>query len=247
MIPKKIHFCWLGNDPYPELIIRCIASWEKNLPDYEIVLWDRMKFDVNAVSWVKEALEHHKYAFACDYIRLHALYTEGGIYLDSDVEVLKNFDDLLGVKSFIGYESTGDVEPAIIGSEKGTEWIGRCFAYYERRNFIKLDGQLDTLPLPMVIGKVLGGDLPKEEPKEIVFSEKLELRIYPSEYFSPKKHYKKRIDVTSDTYAIHHFTAAWVNKKAFSYKCKRFVHAFLTALLGRRKHNKFVRLWRTIC
>lgn len=86
MIPKKIHFCWLSGDEFPPLIQYCIDTWEKVLPDYEIILWDTKRFDINSIAWVKEAFEAKKYAFAADYIRLYAVYTEGGIYLDSDVE-----------------------------------------------------------------------------------------------------------------------------------------------------------------
>lgn len=98
------------------MIRHCIDSWRRVLPDYEIVLWDTKRFDVNSVPWVKEAFAAKKYAFASDYIRAYALYHEGGIYLDSDVEVLKTFDPLLQYKSFIGFEAVSDmVEPAIIG------------------------------------------------------------------------------------------------------------------------------------
>lgn len=92
MIPKVIHFCWLSNEPYPDLIKKCIESWKEKLPDYAIKKWDTTNFDVTSVPFVKEAYECKKWAFAADYIRLHALYTEGGIYLDSDVRVLKSFD-----------------------------------------------------------------------------------------------------------------------------------------------------------
>ena len=87
MIPKQIHLCWLSGDPYPAKIEKCLASWKKHLPDYEVVLWDTERFDLESVPWVKQAFEAKKYAFAADYIRFYALYNYGGIYLDSDVEV----------------------------------------------------------------------------------------------------------------------------------------------------------------
>lgn len=95
MIPKKIHYCWLSNDAMPEKLQHCVESWKNNLPDYEIIKWDLKKFPLEKSIWVRQAYERKKYAFAADYIRLYALVTEGGIYLDSDVEVLKTFDDLL--------------------------------------------------------------------------------------------------------------------------------------------------------
>ena len=106
MIPKKIHYCWLSNDVMPEKLQRCIESWKINLPDYEIIKWDLTKFPLEKNIWVRQAYERKKYAFAADYIRIYALVTEGGIYLDSDVEVLKPFDDLLHLPFFICKENS---------------------------------------------------------------------------------------------------------------------------------------------
>ena len=109
MIPKKIHFCWLGGGKYPERVRQCMESWRRALPGYEIVRWDESRFDVNSVPWVREAIERKKYAFAADYIRHYALYHEGGIYLDTDVEVLKPFDDLLDAEMFAVIETEESV------------------------------------------------------------------------------------------------------------------------------------------
>ena len=118
MIPKIIHLCWLSGDAYPNKIAKCIDSWKRIMPDYEIVLWDTKRFDLNQSLWVKQAFEKKKYAFAADYIRFYALYTMGGIYLDSDVEVLKRFDDFLDLPYFMGAEKAGTPEAAIMGAEK---------------------------------------------------------------------------------------------------------------------------------
>ena len=156
MIPKIIHFCWLSDDPYPQEIQRCLDSWKKILPDYEIWKWDRKRFDINSVPWTKEAFESKKYAFAADYIRLYALYNYGGIYLDSDVLMYKSFNPLLNLPYFIGTDYIGYFEPAIIGAEKGTDFIGRVLSYYKDRHFIKSDGTLATdIPLPGVFYNVL--------------------------------------------------------------------------------------------
>ena len=136
MIPKKIHFCWLSGDEFPPLIQYCINTWNKVLPDYEIILWDTNRFDINSVAWVKEAFEAKKYAFAADYIRLYAVYTEGGIYLDSDVEMIKSFNDLLPNKAFIGFEAaTEAVEAAIFGGEPGIEWCRKAMEFYHDKHF----------------------------------------------------------------------------------------------------------------
>lgn len=98
MIPKVIHYCWISGDPFPEKIQKCVDSWKRVLPDYEVVLWDYAKIHALNVRWCEEAIACKKYAFAADYIRFYALYNYGGIYLDSDVEVLKPFDDLLELR-----------------------------------------------------------------------------------------------------------------------------------------------------
>ena len=151
MIPKIIHLCWLSGDKYPAKIAKCIASWKKHLPDYEIMLWDTKRFDLNTSNWVKQAFEAKKYAFAADYIRFYALHNFGGIYLDSDVEVLKSFNPLLDLPYFVGAEKAGTPEAAIMGAEKGLPWIKKCLDYYSGRNFIKEDGSYDIRKLPDIM------------------------------------------------------------------------------------------------
>ncbi len=148
MIPKIIHLCWLSGDPYPADIQRCLDSWKEYLPDYEVMLWDRKRFDVNSTLWTKQAFENRKYAFAADYIRLYALYNYGGIYLDSDVLMYKSFDDLLHLPYFMGCDFVGSFEPAVLGFEKHSHVIGHVLKHYDGRSFVKPDGSFDTLPLP---------------------------------------------------------------------------------------------------
>ena len=150
MIPKIIHLCWLSGDPYPEAIAQCLASWKEYLPDYEVILWDKERFDISSTLWTKQAFEAKKYAFAADYIRLYALYHFGGIYMDSDVLVYKSFDDLLNLPYFIGEDYVGCFEPAIIGTEKHNPWIKTVLDHYNDREFIKDDGSLDMKSLPVV-------------------------------------------------------------------------------------------------
>lgn len=238
MIEKKIHYCWLSDDPFPAFIEQCINSWKKNMPDYEFCLWDRSRFDIESVLWVKQAFDAKKYAFAADYIRLYALYHEGGVYLDSDVEVLRNFDELLENMSFIGLETGGDFEPAIIGAQVGCEWVGRCLEYYNDRSFITPDGSLNTKPLPMIVGETLlhwYNIEPVVGPYPAV-----RLRIYSSDYFSPKSIHTKQIKNTSNTYCIHHFDGKWV-KKNLLYHFKNITHSFLIFLLGQRIHNLIIK------
>lgn len=136
MIPKIIHYCWFSGDKYPDSIKRCIKSWKKELPDYEIRLWNGYSFDFDSIPFVKRCIEMRKWAFAADYIRLYAVYTYGGIYLDSDVKVLKSFNPILDSKAFWGIDANNDQdyafpEAAIFGAEKGFEPIKEMMTFYE--------------------------------------------------------------------------------------------------------------------
>ena len=130
MIPKLIHYCWLSGDPIPENLQKCMNSWKKYLPDYEFILWDRNRFDINSTLWTKQAFEAKKYAFAADYIRLYAVYTYGGIYMDMDVEVLKSFNALLSSPYILGLETDNGIEAGIFGAEKQTPFLKDCLNYY---------------------------------------------------------------------------------------------------------------------
>lgn len=215
MIPKKIHFCWLSNDPFPEKIKRCIDSWKENLPDYEIVRWDLHRFPLDKNIWVKQAFETKKYAFAADYIRLYALATEGGIYLDSDVEVLKSFDDLLDLPYFICKENSPQgIEAATIGAEAGCEWIVKCLDYYKDKNFINNKGIQDIRVLPAILKEVISNSYNLVEVQSPLQVHKDMNCVYmlPSDYFSPKNYVSKRIKITKNTYSIHHFASNWQPK-----------------------------------
>lgn len=142
MIPKTIHYCWFSSEPYPKLVRKCLRSWKRHLPDYKIRIWDAGSFDFDSVPFVKEAFQAKKWAFVADYIRLYALYTVGGIYLDSDVEVKKSFDHYLYHSFFSGTEPYikddkifYDVEAAIMGAEAGHPFLKECMSFYENSHF----------------------------------------------------------------------------------------------------------------
>lgn len=247
MIPKKIHYCWLSNDPLPELAKKCLASWKEKLPDYEIVLWDLNKFDINSIPWTKESFESKKYAFAADYIRLYALYKEGGIYLDSDVEVIKSFNNFLNCESFMGFETSGDIEAAIIGSQKGAHWLEECLKYYKERHFINPNNNsFDTKPLPIILEEyfkknTLINNIDKNKINIIN-----NVIFYPAEYFSPKNFHTKEIYLTQNTVSIHLFDGSWLYKKSI-YKLKNTIHNLIINLLGKNIHRKiinFIRFFR---
>lgn len=212
MIPRIIHYCWLSGEEYPELVRRCMDSWKRILPDYEFCLWDRRRFNIESSVWVKEAVAHKKYAFAADYVRLYVLFHFGGIYLDSDVEVLKSFDDLLELPYFVGKEnSKHGIEAAVIGAEKGSVWIARCLSYYEGRHFAVPDQSLSMNVLPEIMTNILASHYRFEDissVREFISSDRIICR-FPVDYFSPKSYVNKRLRLTANTYTIHHFAGTW--------------------------------------
>lgn len=196
MIPKKIHYCWLSSDPYPDKIQECMDSWKQILSDYEFIKWDTERFDINSVPYVKGAYEAKKYAFCADYIRIYALYNEGGIYLDSDVMVYKPFDVFLSHKSFSSVEYHSyftyahiknkkeklvGIEAAVLGAESGSEWLKKVLDYYDGKNFSLADNNI----MPRVIARTLYQNYGFQY---LPIFQKLnnDFYIYPAEVFSSK-------------------------------------------------------------
>ena len=236
MIPKVIHLCWLSGDPYPTKIAKCLKTWKKYLPDYEVILWDTNRFDLDSSIWVRQAFEKKKYAFAADYIRFYALYHYGGIYLDSDVEILKNFDDLLDLPYFMGAEKSQSPEAAIMGAEKGCDWIKACLDYYHDRPFINEDGSLNIQTLPDIMIR----QIKQIKPIRVLSLEdslnirnldmKNEVLEFNDIFFSPKVFDSREVEITPYTYAIHHYQNSWFSPKAKAYYR---VRAFFVNLFGR--------------
>ena len=209
MIPKIIHYCWLSDEPYPKKIQFCIDSWKRLLPDYELMLWDKNRFDIESVRWVKEAYEQKKYAFAADYIRCYALYNYGGIYLDSDVEVVRSYNDLLELPYFIGHERVSDcIEAATMGFEKKHPLFRYLMDYYEQHSFIE-NGQQNTRPMPRIMQDIIAArytEVDIAQAGDFVHQDDV-LNIFPQDYFSPKEN--EHIYQTENTYSIHHYTGTW--------------------------------------
>lgn len=227
MIPKVIHYCWLSNDPLPKKIQFCIDSWAKKIPDYEVVLWDFNRFPKDRSIWVSEAFDAKKYAFAADYIRFYALYNYGGIYLDSDVEVLKNFDEFLNLPYMLGCENlSGNIEAAVIGAEKGFVPFKKMLDYYEGRHFVNTDGSFNSTPVPRLMDKILGDEykfVKIDNPAEFRNNPD-ELCILPNDYFSPVHLLTMKLEKTPRTVAIHHFAGSWESN---SYKFRKKMQKLL--------------------
>lgn len=224
-IPKIIHYCWFGKEEFPELIQKCIASWKEKLPDYEIKCWNESNFDVNICRYTEEAFREKKYAFVSDYARLYALYNEGGIYLDTDVKVLKSFDDLLGSKAFACFENKHSVATCILASERGNPLLKKFMDYYVDRKFILEAGKYDLTPNPVAITKIcvenglrLNGTMQKLN----------DITIYPQDYFCPYNRAKEEITITDNTYSIHYFSGCWISdeKKKIIRKRKEVISKY---------------------
>lgn len=250
MIPKIVHLCWLSGDPYPPKIARCLKSWNKYLSDYKIILWDRKHFDLESSIWVKQAFEHKKYAFAADYIRFYALYHFGGIYLDSDVEILKSFDDLLDLPYFIGAEKAQTPEAAIIGAEKGCDWIKQCLDYYVNRSFVKEDDSLDIRKLP----EIMVEQICKLKPVRVLsmkdslnircFDMEKEVLVFNDVFFSPKEFDSREVEITPYTYAIHHYQNSWFSPRAKIYYRSRMILIRLFGYYRITRVERFLFPWK---
>jgi len=203
MIPKIIHWCWIGKE-IPATIQNYVDSWKKLMPDYKIIHWNASNFDIHSVKWVEQAVQAEKWAFAADYIRLWAVYNYGGIYLDSDVEVIKPFDDLLELPYFLCVEKfPGNfIEMATFGAQKECFWLKDCLDYYKDRDFIKDENEFDCLILPIIATHILRKKYGREG-----------IKVFPPDYFSPKHNITKEISITENTYSVHHFEGSWLQDK----------------------------------
>jgi hypothetical protein len=210
-IPKIIHYCWLSGEPYPNDIQECIDSWHEFMPDYEFKLWDCNSFDVDSVTYVKQAVEAKKWAFASDYIRLWALYKYGGIYLDSDIKVLKSFDDLLNEKAFTAFESGGRVAAWIFGGQCGEPIFKELLSHYDNRHFIDESGKPDLTPnsIPVTQTLIRHGLVAENRTQMLDV-----ITVFTEDYFSPFNPWTKRIRKTENTHAMHLFKGAWKGDKS---------------------------------
>lgn len=209
MIPKVIHYCWFGGSPIPDEYKKYLESWNKYCPDYEIKRWDETNFDLHSCDFIKEAYEAKKWAFVSDYARLKIIYEEGGIYLDTDVELLSNLDPFLDDKCFLAEETSGYVNTGLgFGAEKGNPVIRKMLDEYHG-HFLLEDGTYDMLPCPrkntqplLKMGyKYSGRDIWKNE----------FVTVYPPRYLCPMDYETGKTIVTEDTISIHHYAAAWHN------------------------------------
>ena len=182
MIPKIIHYCWFGKGEKNDLIKRCMESWKQYLPEYEIKEWNEDNFPINYNTFTKQAYEAKKWAFVSDVARLYALYHDGGIYVDTDVEVMKSLDEFLGNKAFTGFEMIGYPVCATMGAEAGNPLIKELLDYYNDKEF---EEKTNTRIISDILEKK-GIDRYKNEIQKID-----NITIYPQEYFNDTTGYTK--------------------------------------------------------
>ncbi|MGE7614591.1 glycosyltransferase family 32 protein [Paenibacillus sp. NPDC101420] len=236
MIPKKIHYCWFGGNPLPLLAIKCIESWRKHCPDYEIIEWNETNFDIDSNEYVKQAYEAKKYAFVSDYVRLSALYHCGGIYMDTDVEVIKPLDEFLEDEAFSGFETPATVSTAIMGCKQHDPFFEILLSYYNGRKFIKSDGSYDlTTNVTVITSYCVQNGLKLNNTHQT----KNGFTMYPQKYFCPKDHVSGSIELRTETYTIHHFAGSWVSSSA---KRKKKLYK----LFGKRMTNIIVSIKKNI-
>ena len=239
MIPKIIHYCWFGRGKMPDLAERCIASWHKYLPEYDYKLWNEDSFDINSVSYVKEAYECRKFAYVTDYIRLWALNKFGGVYMDTDVEILKPLDDFLKLPAFTGYEASSGMAPVtgLMASAAGGVWVREQLEYYKGKHFLKDDGTPDLTPNTITISKIMASNGFVADGKYAVY--KNDMHVFPVDYFCPLTS-TRVLKLTENTCCIHHFAGSWVELSP-KQKIKRFI---TSKILGYKLTDKIVKLKR---
>lgn len=206
MIPKKIHYCWFGRGEKPKLAEKCIRSWKKYCPDYEIIEWNEDNFDINMNGYTRYCYDNQKWAFLSDYARLAVIYEHGGIYFDTDVEVIRSFDDLLQNKAFAGFEDDAHVNSGLgFGAEHHNEAIRLMLVEYDTY----LDGSRGTEGCPILntsalerIGLVRDGN----------YQELSDITVYPKEYFNPYDDPTGKLNSTVNTYSIHWYAKSWMSR-----------------------------------
>lgn len=234
MIPKKIHYCWFGHGKKPKLADKCIESWRKYCPDYELIEWNESNFTINCNRYVQEAYEKKKYAFVTDYVRLHALYYHGGIYMDTDVEVVKPLNVFLQHNAFSGFESPEHVPTGIMACEKNFPLFKELLDHYESKAFINASGEMDmTTNVQSITSALEKYGLVKNGSFQVVHN----FALYPRDYFCPLDDATGVLYKTSNTHTIHWFSKSWIEPqyrirskitrifhRAFGKDCFAWVH-----------------------
>ena len=257
MIPKIIHYCWLGRGEKPKLVKKCINSWKKHCPDYQIIEWNEDNLDIaSAPLFVRQALEQKKWAFATDYIRYQVVYENGGIYLDTDVEIIKNLDMFLKNSAFFGFEKSNHnmwiASGLGFGAEKRNAFLFELMNTYENSSFYKPDGSMDTTACPARELSVFTKHGLKPDGTEQLLDNGI--HIFPSDFFCPCDFHTGIVKKTKNTVSIHWYAASWYSLEQQQNRKKRlkqerklyFCHIpnrIGMKVLGQEQYNKLKRIF----
>ena len=233
MIPKIIHYCWFGGNELSDKELYCINSWKKFCPGYEIRRWDEKNFDVNSNRYCKEAYERKKWAFVSDYARFKILYEEGGLYFDTDVEIIKSIDDVVEKGPFFGFERA-DIDYAVnpglgMGAERHNNVYKEILQYYDNTTFIREDGKENLTTVVKLVTTVFQKHGLKSD------SEIQNINgfcLYPYDYFSPMDYRTGKIMFTENTRSIHHYSGSWLTPLQLKIQEKQYK---LVKIFGEKK------------
>lgn len=221
MIPKVIHYCWFGGAPKPKSVLRCIDSWKKHCPDFEIREWSEKDFDITQNKYTQQAYEAKAWGFVPDYIRLWIVYNYGGFYLDTDVQVIKDLSPLCDNPAFAGFENNIHVALGLgFGAEAGNPVIEAHMKMYDQLQFKNEDGTYNKTPSPRYTTQLLSEYGLQEDNNNV--QNLGDILIYPREYFCPKNFTTGITNVTRNTYSIHQFDASWFSEEQQKAKLKRW-------------------------
>ena len=233
MIPRQIHYCWFGGREKGPEILGYIDTWKKMLPDYQIREWNENNFDLNCCRYVQEAYAAGKYAFVSDYVRLYALFTEGGLYFDTDIEVRRDFSRLLeNRKMVLGFEDDRHVMTGFMAAEPRLACFGELLERYHAKRFILENGRADTLPNPVIVTEVMKAHGLQANGARQRFGDGFE--IFPADVFSAYDIAYQRLKITPGTVAVHHCMGTWqTGRERFRPKLK----SILLRIFGERAFN----------
>lgn len=219
-IPKTIHYCWFGRKPLDDKSLYCISTWKKYFPDYEIIQWNEKNFDISSCAFLQDAYKAEKWAFVSDIARLVVVYQYGGLYFDTDVEVIGSFDDVLkkSPNGFMGVETTLCVNSGLgFAAPKGCNLLKSLIELYRGIDFVTYKGELSEIACPVLTTRYL---LEYGFKQDNSFQTVCGIDIYPSDYFSPIDYYSGQMKKTQNTRSVHWYAASWLSPEAKAEQAK---------------------------
>lgn len=235
MIKKVIHYCWFGDSAKPESVLKCINSWKKYCPDYEIIEWNENNFDINCCDYVKEAYENKKYAFVSDFCRVYVLMNYGGVYLDTDVELIKNIDKFLKYSFCMCFQDDEYLNTGFIISKKNNKIIKDILDYYYSTKFV-INDKLNMTSNPVIFTKILSK-------YKLIINNTNQITdyfaIFSNDYFCPMDYKTKVLKKTNNTYAIHWFDGSWLSTKT---KIVLVIKRLIKKIIGCNNYEKIKKI-----